>query len=152
MRAEIQWNRSRVAGSAPDRDRQQHDVAGRKARDGERADQFRHGAVLRIRGDIVEMRFVSGRPEGFDQWRWRRAFGAPADRHAPARKIDPRLLDPRQGIERLLDRLYAAAAMNGRDREVALAHATADVAAREQQFVVCRAASIDHRGGAFGCG
>ena len=131
--------------AGPDRDRQQHDVAGREARDGERADQFRHGAVFRIRGDIVEMRFVSDRPQGFDQWR-RRAVSAPADRHAPGREIDPRLLDSRQGTERLFDRLDAAAAMNGGDGEVSLAQAAADVAAREQQLVVGRAASIDpHR-------
>ena len=35
--------------------------------------------------------------------------------------------------------------MNGGDGEVSLAQAIADVAAREQQLVVCRAASIDHR-------
>ena len=122
--------------AGPDRNRQQHDVAGREAGDGERADQFRQGAVRCVRSHIVEMRFVADPAQRLDEGR-RRAIGAPADRDPPGREIDPRLLDPRQGAERLFDLLDAAAAMDGRDGEAGLAQAFADVAARKKQFIVC---------------
>ena len=44
--------------AGPDRNRQQHDIAGREASDGKRADQFRYGVVLRVCDGIIEMRLV----------------------------------------------------------------------------------------------
>ena len=126
--------------AGPDRHRQQHDIAGREARR-----RRAPGPVppwcrpLGLSAHIVEVRFVSDAASTVSM----KGAGVPSARQRIvtrlAREIDPRLFDARQDTERLLDLLDAAATMNGRDGEVSLAQAFADVAARQKQFVIDRA-------------
>ena len=123
----------RAVGSRPDRHRKQHDVARGKSRDGKGADQRAKGRVLRVVRDVVEMRFVADRPQRLDD---RRRIGgvAPEDGRALARKIDARGPDAGQCLERGLDALDAAAAMEGGDREHGLLHPGAHRPARQQDL------------------
>ena len=118
--------------TGPDRDRQQHDVAGGKTCDRKRTDQFGERCVLRIGPDVVEMRLVADVAQRRDEWR--RHLGRPADGGALAGQVDAGGIDAGQGLKRGLDAMNAAAAVNARHRQVGLPDAVADGAARQPDF------------------
>ena len=107
-----------VAG--PDRDRQQHHVAGGEARDRHGAQQLPLGRVLaggelrRVVGNRAEAEVRKGPQQATGQ-----LLGpAPGHREPPRGQVDARALDRRVGREGALDAAHAAAAMHAVDHQM----------------------------------
>src|SRR5262249_25109025 len=86
------------------------------------------------------MRIVADGTQRLDEWRC--SVGAPMDRHALGREVDPRPLDARYGADRVLDPFHAGAAMNAGNRKIGLMQSVAEVAAGEKQLSLGAAAAI----------
>ena len=122
-------------GARPDRHRKQHDIAGGKARDRKRPDQFGQRAVIPGGIDVEQMGLEAHLFQGLDKRR-RAAVRAPPHRHAFGRQVGARAFDARKPAKRLLDGPDTCATVDRGHGEVGLANAVGDHAAREQDFFV----------------
>ena len=102
----------RPVRARPDRNRQQHDVTGRKPGNGQRTHQLRQGLVLAGRAVVAQMRGVAEAVERVHDRRLR--VVAPAHPHPLGRQVDARLLHAVEPAKRGFDRVDAAAAMDRR--------------------------------------
>jgi hypothetical protein len=127
----------RRLGARPHRDRQQHDIAGCKARHRERTDQFRQRRIRSIAIDLEQMRFIAHIAQRFDERR-RCGIGAPFDGDALRGEINPCPCHAIERTERLFDRANTGAAMNVRHREIGLPQTAGNGTADQQDFARIR--------------
>ena len=123
--------------AGPHRHRKQHDVAGGKARDGQRADQLGERAVARPR----RPRRTGERRSRARRASPRSAAGCPranATRDAPGRQVDARAVDPGKLGERCLDRVDAGRAVHRRHRQIGLPQPVAERTAGQLQLFAGR--------------
>src|SRR3546814_13140479 len=84
------------AGARPDRDRQEHDIAGSEAGHRHCADEFRERTIIPPWTGLGEMRPITDRRERLDDRR-RRAGLPPTEADVLGREFDPRLERKRVG-------------------------------------------------------
>ncbi len=124
----------RGLGARPDGDREQHDVSGGEAGNGQRANQFGKRAVLVRRRRVVQVGRIAQADQGLDQG-GRRVAGTPMHRGPLGGQVDPRMRHARQGGQRLLDPLHASAAVDRRHGQIDLAQSGSGRPAGQPQLL-----------------